>query len=212
MVTLLLMFAGLILSFKALGFLLDRIGYLLDYKRKCREDIFEAQIVATKQLRQSNQLPYYRGKDYQRYLGSWSWKIISRMAIQEMGGKCEFCGHSARAVHHIYYPKNRENLGLEDISSLCVVCIKCHEILHGQCHKQEGLCELCETQKATTNLKVRYRKFRGPKSRVCTQCHLIAEGFRDEAKNMNLDSYLDWVKAWQKKLLDEMILNKGHRE
>ena len=204
MITLLLGAASLVFGFKL-------IWYLVNHKRINRAKYFESQLTEVRSSRASNDLPSYRGKDYQRYLGSWTWKIISNLALQEMKGKCEFCANPAKAVHHVCYPNNRSDLGLEDISSLCVVCKKCHKVLHGNSHGQDKICALCGKVNASKNLNVVHNIFGSNKQRVCGRCYLIAKGFRDEANKLSWEQYTAWVGGWQKRLLDEMLLQRGRR-
>lgn len=193
-------------------FAFNLISYLINSKKINREKYFESQILQTKRLRIINELPYYRGKDYQRYLGSWTWKIISKHAMQAMNGKCEFCGEAADAVHHIYYPKDRKDLGLEDISSLCVVCKRCHNVLHGQSYVKDKLCALCTNIIANKTLYVKHNKLGSNIQMVCGRCYAIADGFRDEANNWSHEKYTVWVNQWQKGVLDEMVSLKEQRK
>lgn len=193
-------------------FAINLISYLINSKKINREKYFESQMLQTKRLRIINELPYYRGNDYQRYLGSWTWKIISKHAMQAMNGKCEFCGGPADAVHHIYYPKDRRNLGLEDISSLCVACKRCHDVLHGQSFDKDKMCALCNNIKANRALYVKLNKLGRNKQMVCDRCYAIADGFRDEAYKSTWENYTVWVSEWQKRVLDEMLLQRGRRK
>lgn len=184
---------------------------LANQKNTNREEYFESQIIQTKRLRVANELPHYRGADYQRYLRSWTWKIISKHAMDEMKGKCEFCGDNADEVHHIYYPNNRKDLGLEDISSLCVACKKCHGILHGQSCDKGGLCALCNRAKANKTLRVKINKLGRNRQKVCNRCYAIASGFRDEAYKLSWQNYTSWIGEWQKRVLDDMVSQRGRR-
>lgn len=188
------------------------ISNLINSKKINREKYFESQMLQSKRLRVINELPYYRGIDYQRYLGSWTWKIISKHAMQAMNGKCEFCGGAADAVHHIYYPKDRRDLGLEDISSLCVACKRCHDVLHGQNHDKDKMCALCKNIKANKTLHVKLNKLGRNNQMVCNRCYAIANGFRDEAYKWSWENYNVWVSEWKKRVLDEMVLQRGWRK
>lgn len=66
--------------------------------------------------------------DYKDYLQTDMWKELRRLAYLRANHKCEHCGMSAVAVHHIKYPKRYED---DSIDNLVVVCKKCHELNHG---------------------------------------------------------------------------------
>jgi hypothetical protein len=202
----------LLFSIASAIFAVNLIANLVNSKKINREKYFESQMIQTKRLRVINELPYYRSSDYQRYLGSWTWKIISKHAMQAMNGKCEFCGEAADAVHHIYYPKDRKDVGLEDISSLCVVCKRCHNVLHGQRHDKDKMCALCKNIKSDKTLHVKHNRLGRNKQLVCGRCYAIANGFRDEAYKWSWEKYTVWVNEWQKRVLDEMVLQRGQRK
>lgn len=202
---------SLILVIVAIIWAISLIQKLSSENPLSREVFFEAQIARTRNSRITNRLPYYRGNNYQLYLNSWTWKIISSNALQEMNGECEFCGSPADAVHHVYYPKNRRDLGLEDISFLCVVCKKCHGILHGERHVNTKLCPLCEKNKVSSTLKVRHNKLGRNKQSVCKRCKLMAEGLRDEANEIAWDAYITWVDGWQNKVTSDMLSKMAGR-
>lgn len=170
-----------------------------------REPFFESQLVKSRESRIKNGLPYFHAGNYQRYLHSVTWQVLSTNAKMEMGYRCEFCGNPAEAVHHVYYPKNRHDFGLEDIASLCVVCKKCHDILHGNRAENVTQCALCEKNKASDTFIVRHNKLGMGKQSVCEHCKLLAEGQRDKANEISWTAYVTWVDEWQRHISTELL-------
>lgn len=66
--------------------------------------------------------------NYADYLRSDSWKALARQARKRAGNRCEMCGDLPDHVHHIRYPKNLRNDGLDN---LIVLCASCHAKSHG---------------------------------------------------------------------------------
>lgn len=209
MLTVIIFIAGVIFAFHLSTVL---ISYLINFKQINRERYFESRIIQTKLLHVTNELFCPRSTNYQRYLGSWTWQIISKHATQEMKGKCEFCGGIASAVHHVYYPKKRSELGFEDIASLCVVCKKCHDILHGENYGKSKVCALCGYTKANKTYYVKLNRLGKNKQVVCSRCYAIANGFRDETKELSWENYIAWVDDWQKRVLDDMLLQRYRKK
>lgn len=65
---------------------------------------------------------------YSDYLNSEKWDSLKKLALERADYKCELCGATYKAVHHIKYPKNYQ---YDHIDNLLVVCGKCHAKLHG---------------------------------------------------------------------------------
>ncbi len=59
---------------------------------------------------------------YREYLESNQWDGLRSQAKARAGGRCEKCGAEAKQVHHIKYPNNLSNDGLENLQALCRVC------------------------------------------------------------------------------------------
>lgn len=148
-------------------------------------------------------MPY--GK-YQSYLYSPDWKIISTCAKKLTNWKCEFCGKPAKAVHHIHYPKNRKDLGLETIACLCVVCHKCHEVLHSNNFESSETCILCGTKLGDHHSK-RYL-LTSWRQRICNRCNHLRAGYRDKAYGWTMAEYTEWIAEWQQQVFDSLILRE----
>jgi hypothetical protein len=65
---------------------------------------------------------------YSDYLNSEKWDSLKKLALERADYKCELCGATYKAVHHVKYPKKYQN---DHIDNLLVVCGKCHAKLHG---------------------------------------------------------------------------------
>lgn len=130
------------------------------------------------------------------YLRSNDWTKIRRHATRYLGGKCEFCGNKAHAVHHVRYPP-KDDRGLESISWLVVVCDECHKKLHGGSEGTlSGQCVLCGRAKAIAELDVAYKKFANETQPVCIPCKALASGLRDVARGWTYSGYLAWLEHW----------------
>lgn len=130
------------------------------------------------------------------YLRSKDWSKIRTHAIRYVGGKCEFCGRLAKAVHHVRYPPKTDR-GLESISWLVVVCEECHKKLHGGYGGSvAGRCVLCDRSKAVVKLDVIYKKFSKDTQPVCIRCKALALGLRDVARGWTNSGYLAWLEHW----------------
>jgi RNA polymerase subunit RPABC4/transcription elongation factor Spt4 len=148
-----------------------------------------------------------RRSNYQYYLQTFTWKNISYNAIKAMNGKCEFCGSKSTSVHHIYYPKNQGDLGLEDIASLCVVCKKCHDVLHGHDWNNSNKCSLCGNSDANNKLAINISHLGKRHQRVCQRCKYIATGFREKAYQWSWDRYVEWIKEWRELMFADYAKN-----
>lgn len=179
--------------------------YLLNHKTYQRERFFESQIVTAKTRRHELDIPHYSPKSYQYYLRSSNWATLAKFATDAMDGKCEFCGKQSSAVHHVYYPKDRSNLGLENIASLCVVCKKCHDVLHGIDAQCGNKCALCQKINGTKNLAIKINQHGKLQQLVCGRCKSIATGFRDEANKWSLTKYRQWIHEWQESMFADLL-------
>jgi hypothetical protein len=65
---------------------------------------------------------------YSDYLNSEKWDSLKRLALERADYKCELCGATYKAIHHVKYPKKYQ---YDHIDNLLVVCGKCHAKLHG---------------------------------------------------------------------------------
>jgi predicted HNH restriction endonuclease len=69
-------------------------------------------------------------KRYNAYLASEAWQQKRDEAFAHYGRKCSQCSATRRLqVHHKRYPKV---FGTEPVSDLLIVCIPCHERIHGR--------------------------------------------------------------------------------
>ena len=164
-----------------------------DTKVYNREALFESMITNAKRrfLKLGLEHPIHYGT-YKSYLQSDHWTKLSKHAQNLMNNKCEFCDGSADQVHHVYYPLNQDDDGLENIAFLCVTCSKCHDVLHGK--KKTSLnCVLCGTNACTDWLPIKTVKFEFSSQPTCKRCKSIATGFRDEAYGWDLKKYISWV-------------------
>lgn len=177
----------------------------LNFKTIQRERFFESQINAAKWRRIEMGIPHYSSKSYQYYLGSSNWITLAKHATDAMDGNCEFCGKGASSVHHVYYPKNRSNLGLENIASLCVVCKKCHDVLHGMDAQSVYKCPLCQKAKGTKKLAIKINHHGKPRQLVCGRCKSIATGFRDNAYKWSFTKYRKWINEWQELVFADLM-------
>ena len=65
--------------------------------------------------------------NYNEYLNSNHWKNIRKIKIEESGCKCQLCGsYKNLNVHH----NNYDNLFMEDMNDLIVLCESCHKKFH----------------------------------------------------------------------------------
>lgn len=71
-------------------------------------------------------------QEYQDYLKSEQWKDLRAQVYQRAQSKCELCGRTAAAIHHIKYPKNYSE---DSLGNLVAVCKRCHMKLHGINHE-----------------------------------------------------------------------------
>jgi hypothetical protein len=71
-----------------------------------------------------------RKKDYAKYLNSNKWISFSSKIKKERGLKCEKCQASGVILHahHLTY----DRLGCERPEDILIVCIPCHEEIHGR--------------------------------------------------------------------------------
>ncbi len=66
--------------------------------------------------------------NYKEYMKSPEWKALKAEAMIKAENKCEFCGRTAYAPHHVKYPKVFKD---DHIDNLVVACRRCHELCHG---------------------------------------------------------------------------------
>ena len=66
--------------------------------------------------------------NYQEYMKSPKWQEVRAQAMARADDKCEFCGRTAEAVHHVRYPQIFSH---DNINNLVAACRRCHEIAHG---------------------------------------------------------------------------------
>jgi hypothetical protein len=187
------------------------VPYLLNFKTIQRERFFESQITAAKSRRIEMGIPHYVRRNYQDYLASSDWRTLTKHANQAMNGKCEFCEGRATSIHHVYYPKNRSDLGLENIATLCVVCKECHDVLHGLDNGGGGKCALCRKVKGTKKLPIKVARLSKRQQLVCKRCNTIAMGFRDEAYQWTRKKYLEWIAEWQELVLADLARQRQKR-
>ncbi len=69
-------------------------------------------------------------KEYNKYLKSNDWKMRKKEFIRMADYKCETCEEEDKIlhVHHLHY----RSLGNESFEDVLVLCISCHERLHGR--------------------------------------------------------------------------------
>lgn len=69
--------------------------------------------------------------DYYEYIRSAEWKAKAKAAKKIAGWRCQSCGKMAAGhllhAHHLTY----ERLGHERRGDIQVLCVKCHEKVHG---------------------------------------------------------------------------------
>jgi len=135
-------------------------------------------------------------REYRFYNESSAWKSIVSSSLRAMKNKCEFCGNKAQSVHHWNYPE-REDLGLEGIASLIVVCNSCHAALHGKSSESSSHCALCRTASNESTITIDIRKYELGVQKVCKRCKNIATGHRYRNNNMKFSEYEKWVHDWE---------------
>ena len=64
---------------------------------------------------------------YRNYLKSVTWKHLRDEALSYYNNTCQRCKGEGKDVHHVYYP---EQLGMESVHDLLVLCRKCHDLEH----------------------------------------------------------------------------------
>ena len=72
--------------------------------------------------------------EYLEYLDSSEWRAKRELALERAGHRCQVCNLATRLdVHHRTY----ENLGVEDVGDLTVLCRECHEAFHDRLARHE---------------------------------------------------------------------------
>lgn len=71
-----------------------------------------------------------RKKEYTKYINSFKWKKFRQSIIDERGHRCEDCGNTSGVIHahHLTYERFMNELP----SDIRLLCIPCHEIVHGR--------------------------------------------------------------------------------
>lgn len=160
---------------------------------------YRRQRVEARTRRMQLGIPHYVHRNYQNYIWSFNWGHIVAHAKSAMGQKCEFCGSAAQAVHHVTYPRTRD-MGLEDMSSLCVVCKRCHSVLHWDLEISGDTCALCGTSGDIRKLPAPMGHRGQHRPHVCKRCKSIATGFRNEAYQWPKEKYQKWITDWRESL------------
>ena len=182
-----------------------------DAKQMAREGFLETRLNKTRQRREELGIRHWENRgQYLDYLRSRQWREVSRYARRSMSHKCEFCGAKGTHVHHIYYPESRDDLGLEDIAFLCVVCSSCHDVLHGMKPRRGFSCSLCGRETTTDWLAIHIVQYGEKAQPVCIRCKSIALGFRDEAYGWATQQYMKWIDQWRDVFLNEQA--KKHKD
>lgn len=185
------------------------VPYILNFKIIQRERLFESQIIEARHRRKEMGIPHYACRNYQDYITSSEWNAIAKHANQAMNGKCEFCGGRASSTHHVYYPKSTNDLGLENISTLCVACKKCHDVLHGIDAQCGDKCALCQKTKGTKKLAIKINYHKKLQQSVCDRCKAIATGFRDDAYQWSSTKYCEWIHEWQESIFADLMRQRN---
>lgn len=183
----------------------------INYESIARKRHFEAEITKAKSRRIELGITHYGNRNYQYYLGSKDWQTISKQARLATNWKCEFCGRPAKAVHHVYYPKNKSDLGLESIACLCVVCKKCHDTLHGKAGETNSQCALCGDERGVKKLIVVAMRLGNQRPMLCERCSYLSMGFREKAYKWTWEQYLLWINNWQQLVFAELVEMKNKR-
>jgi hypothetical protein len=195
----LIIWVSSIIVIMALYFLASLYDLVINYK------IIPIKVISWYWLSKSkknykNKLKRNDYKYYKDYLNSKSWQDIRSHAKSAMQSKCEFCNSMPVQVHHIFYPP-KKNRGCEGISSLIVVCDKCHKTLHGSLYiGLENVCPLCLTNANNIKLKVNIKHYEVGVQYVCNDCYQIAIGRRYKTQGLTFNQYLKFVQNWQLEL------------
>lgn len=77
-----------------------------------------------------NSIQYKVSKEYNKYISSYSWRLIRKKVLEDRNHTCEKCGLMPEAkllhVHH----KTYERLFNEELSDLELLCKNCHYKTH----------------------------------------------------------------------------------
>lgn len=174
---------------------------LIKIKSTLRRRYIESKINRMRDLSFRSKIKFDVPRYYSDYLSTYRWDLIKFLTFKALDNKCELCGKQAEHVHHIYYPKNKTDLGLESIASLCLVCGKCHNVLHGMDVQNNKNCPLCEKRVGDKQLTILYKHYDKNHQSVCKRCKLIATGYRDKANKWSALEYDIWINNWQDMLL-----------
>lgn len=176
-------------------------GVLIKIKATLRKRYIESKINRMRDLSFKSKIKFDAPRYYSDYLNTYRWDLIKFLTFNTLDNKCELCEKQAEHVHHIYYPKNKADLGLESIASLCLVCVKCHKVLHGMDMQNGKICPLCEKRKGSKRLAISYKHYENNYQSVCNRCKLIATGYRDKSNKWSALEYDIWINNWQDTLL-----------
>ena len=174
---------------------------LIKIRSTARRRYIESKIIRMRNLSSISRIKFDAPRYYSNYLNTYRWNLIKFLTFKALDHKCEFCGKQGEHVHHIYYPKNKTDLGLESIASLCLVCEKCHNVLHGKDMQNNKTCPLCEKKESSKQLTILYNQYGKNYQSVCKRCKLIATGYRDKSNKWSALEYDLWINNWQDTLL-----------